>query len=462
MPKIREECGVVAIFNDPKAFSSTVFSLHALQHRGQDSSGIGIAHNGELKVEKHKGYVTSNFNTSQMAAELEGTSAIGHVRYATVKSDDTIKCAHPIAGNFKGHKFLLAHNGHIANYKELQGMLKDKSESAPTDTAILASLIGESDADTLEEAFKYVLQKCVGAYAMAILVEDGSIMAVRDNVGIRPFSIGFDSERVVLASETCAFSALGIYDFREIQPGEFIVADGNGVRSEKMPNSNDTARLCVFEIIYISRPDSVYLGKSVYEHRKEMGRNLAKESNVSADIVVSVPSSGNSAAKGYARESNIPLEDGLVRNHYMWRTFIEPSQEIRERSVYLKHSVNRRIVKDKRVVLIDDSLVRGTTMKRIVLLLREAGAKEIHVRIACPQIKYPDFFGIEISDDDLLLSAHKDDKEIKEYINADSLAFLSIDNVYKALGFSKRNPENPQMSDHYFTNDYPIDLDGIA
>ena len=462
MAEIREECGVVAVYNDPEVLSSTILALHTLQHRGQDSSGIGVAGNGGLKVEKYQGYVISNFIQKEVSMRLRGTSSIGHVRYATVKGGDLLKCAHPVEGVFKGAKFLLAHNGHIANYKELEKELKNKSKEEQTDTDIIVSLIEESKADSIAVAFKEVIQKCIGGFATVVLEEEGTIMATRDSVGIRPLHVGFDDERIVLASETCSFSVLDINDFREVKPGEIMVINSNGVKSEILPYSNKIARLCIFEIIYLSRPDSRYLGKSVYEHRKEIGRYLAKSYPIDADIVLSVPSSGDPAARGYARELNIPMEDGLLRSHYVWRTFIEPSQEIREKSVLLKHSVNRDLVKDQNVVLVDDSIVRGTTMKRIVKLLKIAGTREVHVRIGCPQIMYPDFFGIEISNTDLLISAHNNEEEVREFIGADSLEFLSIGNLYKAIGFNKRDDGRPQMADHYFTGEYPVNLDGLT
>ena len=454
-PKMREECGVFGISNAKDASALTALGLHALQHRGQEGCGIVTFDGEKYYSEKRFGLVGDNFNKEEILNKLKGNYAIGHNRYSTT-GDNILRNIQPFFADTNAGGIGVAHNGNLTNSISIRNKLVDEGAIFYTtsDTETIVKLIAKSKRlKTIDKIVDAIFQ-IQGGYALVMLTQN-SLIGVRDPLGIRPLIIGKLNDSYVLASETCALDIIGAKFIREVENGEIVVIEKNKVESIK-PFSPKKARPCVFEYIYFARPDSILNGKAAYEHRKNLGIELAKESNNDVDIVVPVPDSGNAAALGFAQHLGKKFELGLIRNHYVGRTFIEPSQKIRSLGVKLKLNANRTTIKNKKIILIDDSLVRGTTSHKIVKMLYDAGAKEVHVKIACPEIKYPDFYGVDTPTKKELLAANKSNDEICDYIGAKSLKFLSIDGLYKAIGFERRNETYPQLTDHYFTGDYPV------
>jgi len=456
-PRLKEECGVFGISNAKDASALTALGLHALQHRGQEGCGIVTFDGEKYYSEKRFGLVGDNFNKEKVLNNLKGNYAIGHNRYSTT-GNNILRNIQPFFADTNAGGIGVAHNGNLTNSIALRNKLVEDGAIFYTtsDTETIVQLIAKSKRlKTIDKVIDAIFQ-IQGGYALVMLTQN-SLIGVRDPYGIRPLVIGKLGNSYVLASETCAFDIIGAKYIREVENGEIILIENNELKSIK-PFPAKKVRPCVFEYIYFSRPDSLIGGKTAYEHRKNIGRELAKENDTDADIVVPVPDSGNAAAMGFAQELKINFEHGLIRNHYVGRTFIEPSQKIRSLGVKLKLNANQTTIKNKKIILIDDSLVRGTTSYKIVKMLYDAGAKEVHVKIACPEIRYPDFYGVDTPTKKELLAANKTNDEICEYIGAKSLRFLSIEGLYKAIGFEKRNETYPQLTDHYFTGEYPVKL----
>ncbi len=454
-PKIKEECGVFGISDSNDASALTALGLHALQHRGQEGCGIVTFDGDQYHSEKRFGLVGDNFNKEKVLKNLTGKYAIGHNRYSTT-GGTTLRNIQPFFADTNTGGISISHNGNLTNAITLRSKLVKEGAIFHTtsDTETIVQLIAKSKRNKTIDKIIDALFQIQGGYALVMLTQK-KLIGVRDPFGIRPLVIGKLKNSYVLASETCALDIIGAKYLREVQNGEIILIEDNNLKSIK-PFPEQKVRPCVFEYIYFSRPDSVLNGKTAYEYRKNFGIELAKEDNVEGDIIVPVPDSGNAAALGYSQKSKINFELGLIRNHYGGRTFIEPSQKIRSLGVKLKLNPNQTSIKDKRIILVDDSLVRGTTSYKIVRMLYDSGAKEVHVRIASPEIKYPDFYGVDTPTKKELLAANKSNDEICEYIGAKSLKFLSIDGLYKAIGFESRKKNYPQLTDHYFTGDYPV------
>ncbi len=454
-PKLKEECGVFGISNIEDASAMTALGLHALQHRGQEGCGIVTFDGKQYYSEKRFGLVGDNFNKEKILEKLKGNYAIGHNRYSTTGSN-TLRNIQPFFADTNAGGIGVAHNGNLTNSISLRNKLVEDGAIFYTtsDTETIVQLIAKSKRPkTIDKVVDAIFQ-IQGGYSLVMLTQN-SLIGVRDPYGIRPLVIGKLGNSYVLASETCALDIIGAKFLRDVENGEIVLIENNKLISIK-PFPPRKVRPCVFEYIYFARPDSIIDNKTAYEHRKSIGVELAKENNVNADIVVPVPDSGNAAALGFAQHLKINYEHGLIRNHYVGRTFIEPSQKIRSLGVKLKLNANKTTIKNKKIILIDDSLVRGTTCHKIVKMLYDAGAKEVHVKIACPEIKYPDFYGVDTPTKKELLAANKTNDEICKYIGAKSLKFLSIKGLYKAIGFSQRNEAYPQLTDHYFTGDYPV------
>ncbi len=454
-PKIKEECGVFGVSNAKDASALTALGLHALQHRGQEGCGIVTFDGNHYFSEKRFGLVGDNFNKEKVLKKLKGNYAIGHNRYST-SGDNTLRNIQPFFADTNAGGIGVAHNGNLTNSILLRNKLVEEGAIFYTtsDTETIVQLIAKSKRKkTIDKIIDAIFQ-IQGGYALVMLTQT-SLIGVRDPYGIRPLVVGKLNNSYVLASETCALDIIGAKFIREVENGEIVLIENDELKSIK-PFPPQKLRPCVFEYIYFSRPDSVMDGKSVYEHRKNLGIELAKENNLDADIVVPVPDSGNAAALGFAQHLGIKFELGLIRNHYVGRTFIEPSQKIRSLGVKLKLNANHSTIKGKKIILIDDSLVRGTTSHKIIKMLYDSGAKEVHVKIACPEIRFPDFYGVDTPTKKELLAANKNNDEICNYIGAKSLNFLSLEGLYRAIGFDKRNNNYPQLTDHYFTGDYPV------
>ena len=454
-PKIKEECGVFGISNAKDASALTALGLHALQHRGQEGCGIVSFNGKEYFSEKRFGLVGDNFNKEKVLKKLQGDFAIGHNRYSTT-GENTLRNIQPFFADTNAGGIGVAHNGNLTNSISLRKKLVDDGAIFYTtsDTETIVQLIAKSKRSKTIDKIVDAIFQIQGGYALVMLTQT-SLIGVRDPYGIRPLVIGKLKDSYVLASETCALDIIGAKFVREVENGEIVLIEKNELKSIK-PFPLKKVRPCVFEYIYFARPDSMLNGKTVYEYRKNLGSELAKENDVNADIVVPVPDSGNAAALGFAQHLKIKFELGLVRNHYVGRTFIEPSQKIRSLGVKLKLNANKSTIRGKKIILVDDSLVRGTTSHKIVKMLYDAGAEEVHVRIACPEIKFPDFYGVDTPTKKELLAANKNNQEICQYIGAKSLKFLSINGMYRAIGFDQRNESYPQLTDHYFTGDYPV------
>lgn len=453
----RLECGVFGVFGVNEAAVVTALGLHALQHRGQEACGIATFDGQRFHTERHMGHVGDNFTGPDLVDRLPGASAIGHTRYSTA-GGSFIRNVQPMFADLQAGGVALAHNGNLTNFLHLRERLVEEGAifQSTSDSEVILHLIARSRRAKVVDRFIDALTQIEGGYAL-IALTNKKLIGVRDPLGIRPLVLGDLDGKPVLASETCALDMIGARFVRDVEHGEMVIIDAKGIRSVR-PFPAAQARPCVFEYVYFARPDSVVNGRSVYDVRKRMGQRLSQESGVPADVVVPVPDSGVPAAIGYAQESGIPFEMGIIRNHYVGRTFIQPTQGVRELGVRMKHSPNRSAITGKRVVLIDDSIVRGTTSRKIVRLVREAGAKEVHLRSASPPIQWPDFYGIDMPDRDKLLAAQQSLEEMTKFLEVDSLGFLSVDGLYWAMEAGPRDPANPQFTDHYFTGDYPTRL----
>ncbi|MFT3726412.1 MAG: amidophosphoribosyltransferase [Terricaulis sp.] len=460
--KPREECGVFGVFGSEDASVLTALGLHGLQHRGQEGCGIVSFDGTRFHHERHLGLVGENFSGADVPKRLPGNIAIGHTRYAT-QGGTILRNVQPLFADLSFGGFAIAHNGNLTNSRDLRERLVEDGAifQSTSDTECIVQLIARSRRAKIVDRFVEAIHQIQGAYALVCLSKDMMIGA-RDPIGIRPLVLGDRNGAPILASETCALDMIGAKFVRTIKPGEVIVATkarGGEIKLEShFPFGERQARPCIFEYVYFARPDSVIDGRSVYDIRKRMGMRLAQETGVEADVIVPVPDSGVPAAMGFAAQSGVSYELGIIRNHYVGRTFIQPKQEIRALGVRLKHAANTGVLKGKRVVLVDDSIVRGTTSQKIVQMVREAGAKEVHFRSASPPIKHPDFYGIDMPSLDQLMAAQMTLEEMRKTLGVDSLGFLSVDGLYWAMGIDKRDADNPQFTDHAFTGDYPTPL----
>jgi amidophosphoribosyltransferase len=455
--RLREECGVFGIFGHPDAAAITALGLHALQHRGQEGAGIVSFDGRHFHSERRLGLVGDNFSRREVIERLPGMSAIGHVRYSTT-GETILRNVQPLFAELDAGGFAVGHNGNLTNGLTLRRQLVREGAmmQSTSDTEVILHLVAKSRRNRFVDRFIDALGALEGAYSLAALTNKKQVGA-RDPLGIRPLVIGRIDGAHILASETCALDIIGAKYVRDVENGEIVVFDEEGTHSHK-PFRQMPARPCIFEYIYFARPDSIVGGRSVYEVRRTMGAELAREAPAGADVVVPVPDSGVPAAIGFAQLAGIPFEMGIIRNHYVGRTFIQPTQSIREIGVRMKHSANRAVVSGKRIVLIDDSLVRGTTSLKIVQMMRDAGAREVHMRIASPPITHSDYYGIDTPERDKLLAANHDIEGMRAFIGADSLAFLSVEGIYRAMGYERRDPLRPQFTDHCFTGDYPTAL----
>ena len=455
--KLHEECGVFGIFGSPDASTLTTLGLHALQHRGQEGAGI-VTFDGEIfHGVRRTGLVGDHFNKPEIIDRLKGRNAIGHVRYSTT-GDSISRNIQPLYADLSSGGFACAHNGNLTNASLLRESLVNEGAifQSTSDTETILQLVSRSKRGRMVDKLVDALFQIQGAYSLVVLTNK-KLIGVRDPYGIRPLVLGDLNGAPVLASETCALDIIGAKYVRDIENGEIIVISEEGVESVK-PFPKVSERSCIFERIYFSRPDSIVGGKTVYSYRKNLGEELAKEHPIDVEVVIPVPDSGVPAALGFAQKSKIPFELGIIRNHYVGRTFIEPSQSIRQFGVKLKHNANLSFINGKKVVLIDDSIVRGTTAKKIIKMIYEAGAKEVHMGIACPPITNPDFYGIDTPDYNELISSKHSIEEVNSIIGSKSLFYLSLNGTYKAMGYDKRDDSNPQFTDHCFTGDYPTPL----
>jgi amidophosphoribosyltransferase len=455
LDKLREECGIFGISNHKDASALVALGLHALQHRGQEGCGIVSFDGKNYHSEKRQGLVGDHFTDSETLKKLPGNFAIGHNRYSTT-GETSLRNIQPFFADLHMGGLSIAHNGNLTNALLLrESLVKDGAIFRTTsDTETIVQIIAKSKRERFTDKLIDALFQIQGGYAL-VLLTNKKLVGVRDPFGIRPLVIGKLKNSYIFASETCALDIVGATFVREVQNGEIVIIENEKLQSIK-PFPKQKQRPCVFEYIYFARPDSLINNKCAYEYRKNLGAQLAKETDLKADLVVPVPDSGVPAALGYAEESKKQFELGLIRNHYVGRTFIEPTQSIRSLGVKLKLSSTKTIVKNKSIILIDDSLVRGTTCNKIVKMLYESGAKEVHVRIACPEIKFPDFYGVDMPTKNELLAHEKNNQQMCDHIKAKSLKFLSLEGLYNALIAESRNSNYPQFSDHYFTGDYPI------
>jgi amidophosphoribosyltransferase len=456
--KLREECGIFGLFGHPDAAKHTALGLHALQHRGQEAAGI-VAYDGHVfHTHRSLGHVGEHFSSESVMAQLAGDRAIGHVRYSTHGEKTVLRNVQPIFADLDGGGLAIAHNGNLTNALQLRRELVKHGciFQSTMDTEVIVHLIATSTAATFLDRLVDALARVQGAFSLIMLTGD-SLIGVRDRFGVRPLVLGRIDGGHILTSETCALDIIGAEPVRDVEAGEVVVIDADGVTTLK-PFARAPSKFCIFEYIYFSRPDSVVEGRNVYDARKRIGAELARESGVPADVVVPVPDSGVPAAMGYAEVAGLPFELGIIRNHYVGRTFIEPTDSIRHLGVKLKHNANRNILAGKRVVLVDDSIVRGTTSTKIVEMVREAGAVEVHMRIASPPTTHSCFYGVDTPTRDQLLGSHMDVDEMARHIGADSLAFVSTDGLYRAMGEARRDADEPQFCDACFTGDYPVPL----
>ncbi|WP_349968085.1 amidophosphoribosyltransferase [Wolbachia endosymbiont of Armadillidium arcangelii] len=456
--EVHEECGVFGISCSQSAAFNSILALHALQHRGQESFGIATSNNGKLLSYHFQGQVSSVLDDiDEIKKSLPGDCAIGHVRYSTSGSKSGIQ---PMLGKSdRFGSFAIAHNGNLINISPIrEQLIKQKCIfQSDIDTEVLVHLIAKSEKDSFLKGFIYALKQIQGAYSF-VAINQEVIIGVRDSAGIRPLVLGKLDGSYVLASETCAFDIVNAKFVREVEPGELVTIDRNGNLASAFPFSQQKSSFCIFEYVYFSRPDSIMESRSIYDARKGIGKTLAEESppKNNVDMIVPIPDSGIPAAIGYAKHSRLPMELGIIRNHYIGRTFIQPTAEIRKVRIKLKFNANKHTLKGKNIILIDDSIVRGSTLRSIIVMLKDAGVKEIHLKISSPPIKHSCFYGIDTPDCKDLIAATQSIEEIKKSIGVDSLAFLSIDGLYRAVKAERRNNATPQYCDACFTGDYPI------
>ena len=454
---LHEECGVFGVWGAAGAAAVTALGLHALQHRGQEAAGITTFDGKDFHTHRAMGHVAGNFDSDEIIRKLKGDVAIGHNRYSTT-GETALRNVQPLYADLATGGFAVAHNGNISNAMTLKRELVRRGAifQSTSDTEVIIHLVATSSYRTLLDRFIDALKRVEGAYSLICLTSEG-MLACRDPLGIRPLVLGRLGDSYILASETVALDVVGATFLRAVEPGELIILSPKGLRSIR-PFAEMRPRPCVFEHVYFSRPDSVVDGSSIYQVRKAIGAELARESPVDADMVVPVPDSGTPAAIGYAQASGLPFELGIIRSHYVGRTFIQPGDQIRNLGVKLKHNANRAMIQGKRIVLIDDSIVRGTTSVKIVQMLREAGAEEVHMRIASPPTAHSCYYGVDTPERSKLLAAQMSIARMRDYIQVDSLAFLSIDGLYRAVGEAARNNDAPQFCDACFTGDYPTRL----
>jgi amidophosphoribosyltransferase len=454
--KLHEECGVFGVFGHEDAGALTALGLHALQHRGQEAAGIVTFDGNQFISERHVGLVGDIFGKHGHTQNLRGANAIGHVRYSTT-GGSIVRNVQPMFADLSGGGLAIAHNGNLTNARTLRRDLVREGAifQSTSDTEVIIHLAARSHYEFVVEKLIDALKRVEGAYSLVALTSK-KLIGVRDSYGVRPLVLGKLDDAWILSSETCALDIIGADFVRDVEPGEMVVITVDGIESLH-PFPPKPRRFCVFEYVYFARPDSVVEGKNVYEVRKRIGMELAREAPAAADMVIPVPDSGVPAALGYAAASGLPFELGIIRNHYVGRTFIEPSDRIRHLGVKLKHNANREKLQGKRIVLVDDSIVRGTTSQKIVEMVRDAGATEVHFRIASPPTTHSCFYGVDTPNREDLL-AHKLDLEgMRNFIKADSLAFVSIGGLYRATGEAKRNSGVPQFCDACFSGDYPIE-----
>ncbi|MCA8889433.1 MAG: amidophosphoribosyltransferase [Parvularculaceae bacterium] len=455
-PKLKEECGVFGIIGTPDAAAFCALGLHALQHRGQEAAGIASYDGEHFHTERHLGLVSDNFSDAATLGQLKGVAAIGHTRYST-RGDTVLRNVQPLYADLDKGGIAVAHNGNLTNALKLKAELIQRGciFQSTSDSELFLQLTARSHQLAMVDKLIDSLKQVEGGYALTVLTKD-ALIGARDPVGIRPLILGELNGAPILASETCALDLIGASFVRDINPGEVVICRANGeVESRQVFPVPAQARPCIFELIYFARPNSIIDGKSVYQLRKELGQRLAKEAPAKADLVSPIPDSGVPAAIGYAQASGLPFEMALIRSHFVGRTFIEPEQRIREAGVARKHSPNRAEIEGKRVILIDDSVVRGTTSRKIVQMMRSAGAAEVHLRVACPPILYPDFYGINTPTKEELIATQMTLEEMRDEIGVDSLAFLSLNGLYEAFGKGPRDSAAPAFTDHCFTGDYP-------
>jgi amidophosphoribosyltransferase len=455
--KLREECGIFGLWGAESAAAMVALGLHALQHRGQEAAGITSFDGSAFHSHRGMGHVARVFREEEVMRRLAGRAAIGHVRYSTTGGAG-LRNVQPLFAELASGGFAVAHNGNISNAMRVRGELNRRGSifQSTSDTEVIIHLVATSGYRTLLDRFIDALKQVEGAYSLVCLTAEGMI-ACRDPRGIRPLVMGRLGESYIFASETVALDLVGASYLRSVEPGELIEVSDLGVRSHR-PFAPAQPKPCIFEHIYFSRPDSIIDGHSVYNVRKRIGAELAIESPVEADYVVPVPDSGVPAAIGYAQQSGIPFELGIIRSHYVGRTFIQPGDQVRHLGVKLKHNANAALIQGKSIVLVDDSIVRGTTSLKIVQMMREAGAREVHMRIASPPTRHSCFYGVDTPERAKLLAAQMNVAEMNNYIRADSLAFVSIDGLYRALGEAARDESEPQHCDACFSGDYPTHL----
>ena len=454
--KLREECGVFGIWGGDDAASFVALGLHALQHRGQEAAGITSYDGKQFHTHRAMGQVAGNFDRDEIMRPLAGRTAIGHVRYSTT-GETALRNVQPLYADLNEGGFAVAHNGNLSNAMTLKQALIRRGSifQSTSDTEVIIHLTATSSYTTPLDRLIDALRQVEGAYSLLVLTEQG-LIACRDPLGIRPLVMGKLGEATIFASETVALDVIGATYLRDVDPGELVLVNDSGVRSFR-PFAPARPRPCIFEHVYFSRPDSVVGGSSVYEVRKNIGAELSRESPVEADYVVPVPDSGVPAAIGFSQASGIPFELGIIRSHYVGRTFIQPNDGVRHLGVKLKHNANSALIKGKKIVLIDDSIVRGTTSLKIVQMMRDAGAREVHMRIASPPTRHSCFYGVDTPERSKLLAAQMNVREMADYINADSLAFVSLDGLYRALG-DVRDAGAPQRCDACFSGEYPTSL----
>jgi amidophosphoribosyltransferase len=460
--KLHEECGIFGVIGAPEAAAACALGLHALQHRGQEAVGITSFDGAEFFSRRGLGHVADNFASGESIAELPGTMAVGHVRYSTTGGAG-LRNVQPLYADLASGGFAVAHNGNISNAVHLRRDLVQRGAifQSTSDTEVIIHLVATSRFNSMLDKLVDALRLVEGAYALIVTTPRG-MTACRDPRGIRPLVMGRLGDAIVFASESVAFDVVGAEFVRQVEPGEFIEVDFDGTIRTHRPFGNVPPRPCIFEHVYFSRPDSIFNDRSVYESRKQIGVELAREAPVEADLVVPVPDSGVPAAIGYSQQSGIPFELGIIRSHYVGRTFIQPSDGARHAGVKRKHNANRKLVEGKRIVLIDDSIVRGTTSMKIVQMMRDAGAREIHFRVASPPTGHGCYYGVDTPERSQLLAGRMDVAAMCDFIHADSLAFVSIDGLYRAVGLAKRDDACPQYCDACFTGDYPTSLTDLA
>jgi amidophosphoribosyltransferase len=455
----KDECGIFGLYRHPEAAQITYFGLYALQHRGQESAGISVNRGINDKIFSHKGMglVHDIFNMEDLA-RIEGGSAIGHVRYSTT-GDSVITNAQPFVANHRHRSYAVAHNGNLVNAHTLKEELEENGSIFQTtmDSEVFLHLfIKNLIKGDIETAVLNTVSKIEGAYSMVLLTCKGEVIGIKDPNGFRPLALGKLNGHYVLASETCAFDLIQAEFIRELEPGEIVIINEDGIRSIRHPRTAAHKSLCIFEYIYFARPDSTIDGKNVYQMRKALGQRLAQESHVEADLVMPFPDSGNYAAIGYAKESGIPFEMGMIRNHYVGRSFIQPTQSMRDFAVRVKLNPVREVIKDKEIIIIEDSIIRGTTAKTRVKALRELGAKKVHMRVSCPPHKFPCYYGIDFSSKGELIASQMPLAELTEHLGLDSLHYLSVEGMLEASGVA-----NPELNfcKACFDGDYPVPFD---